>query len=137
MSGARSPQVGDLLPPLVKPAIRRLQLVKYAGASNDFNPIHVDEEFARKAGYPSVFAHGMLSMGFLGELVKGWAGSTALRRLSVRFKAITWPGDVVTCRGEVVAVRREGEVSLADVKLWATTQGGTVTVEGNATVTVR
>ena len=122
--------VGDRVGPLVKPAIDRIQLVRYAGASGDFNPIHVDEEFARAAGYKSVFAHGMLSMGFLGQLLTDAFGPTSVARLQVRFKAITWPGDVVTCHGEVTAVR-EGEI---DLKVWAETQAGTVTVDGTATV---
>jgi len=126
--------VGDKLPELVKPAIERLQLVKYAGASGDWNRIHFDEPFAVEAGYRSVFAHGMLSMAFLGQLVADWVGPTRVRRINCRFKAITWPGDVVTCRGEVTAVRDENGERLADVKLWAQTQAGAVTVEGTATV---
>src|SRR5439155_6264806 len=94
--------VGKKIEPLVKTPIERIQLVRYAGASGDFNPIHVDEEFARKAGYKSVFAHGMLSMGFLGQLLSDTFGPTAVRKLAVRFKAITWVGDVVTLHGEVV-----------------------------------
>jgi acyl dehydratase len=116
---------------LTKAPIERIQLVKYAGASGDFNPIHVDEEFAKQAGYRSVFAHGMLSMAFVGQLLSDAFGPTAVRRLSVRFKAITWPGDVVTVHGEVVAVRDGGE---CDLKLWTETQAGVVTVEGTATI---
>jgi acyl dehydratase len=123
-------QVGDVLPPLVKAPIERIQLVKYAGASGDFNRIHVEEGFAVEAGYPSVIAHGMLSMGFLGQLVAAWVGPTRVRRITARFRAVTFPGDTVTCRGEVVAVR-EGEV---DLRLWTTRQDGTVTIEGTATV---
>ena len=127
-------KVGDALPDLVKPAIERIQLVKYAGASGDFNRIHVEEGFAVGAGYPSVFAHGMLSMAFLGQLLSDWAGPARVRRLQTRFKAITWPGDIVTCHGEVTALREEGGERLAELKLWATTQKGMVTVEGSATV---
>ncbi len=126
--------IGDRLPELVKPAIERIQLVKYAGASGDWNRIHVEEPFAVEAGYRSVFAHGMLSMAFLGQLLSDWVGPTRVRKIDCRFKAITWPGDVVTCRGEITALRDEGGQRLADVKLWATTQAGTVTVEGSATV---
>lgn len=131
---SRPVQVGDRLPPLVKPAIERIQLVRYAGASGDFNPIHVDEEFARGAGYRSVFAHGMLSMGFLGQLLSDWAGPAAVRRLQVRFKAITWPGDVITCQGEVVEVTEKDQKQVVELKLWTENQTGTVTVEGSATV---
>jgi acyl dehydratase len=117
---------------LVKAPIERIQLVKYAGASGDWNRIHVEEPFAVGAGYKSVFAHGMLSMAFLAQLVSDWVGPARVRRIACRFRALTWPGDVVTCRGEVTAVR-DAE---ADLTLTATTQTGTVTVEGTATVAV-
>ena len=127
--------VGDKLPELVKGPIERIQLVKYAGASGDFNRIHVEEQFAVEAGYKSVFAHGMLSMAFLGQLAARFAGGPhRVRRIACRFKAITWPGDVVTCHGEVTALSEEAGTHLAELKLWATTQGGQVTCEGSATV---
>ncbi|MSP63920.1 MAG: hypothetical protein EXR72_26970 [Myxococcales bacterium] len=134
--------VGDRLPELVKPPIERIQLVKYAGASGDWNRIHVEEGFATAAGYPSVFAHGMLSMAFLGQLLSDWVGGARVRRLAVRFKAITWPGDVITCRGEVTGLGTEGPEGeagserLAEVRVWAETQKGTITAEGTATVAV-
>jgi acyl dehydratase len=125
--------VGDRIE-LVKPAIERIQLVRYAGASGDFNRIHVEEGFAQAAGYPSVFAHGMLSMGFLGQLLSERFGPQSVQRLKVRFKAITWPGDVVHCRGEVTGIRGEPGARVADLKVWAETRPGTITVEGTATV---
>ncbi len=129
-------KVGDKLPLVTKGPIERLQLVKYAGASGDWNRIHFEEGFAVAAGYPSVFAHGMLSMAFLGEVVAKWVGPHRVRKIGCRFKAITWPGDVVTCHGEITALREENGLKLADVKLWAETQKGTVTVEGSATVSL-
>jgi acyl dehydratase len=125
------PPLGTELPPLVKPVIERIQLVRYAGASGDFNPIHVDEEFARAAGYPKVFAHGMLVMGFLGQLLADWAGSpTRVMRIACRFRAITWPGDVITCSGRVTAVAA-GSV---EVSLVAQDERGEVKAEGSATI---
>jgi len=81
-------KVGDELPPLVKGPIQQIQLTRYAGASGDFNPIHQDHEFAKAAGMGDVFAHGMLSMGFVGQCVTDWAGPGAVRKLGVRFAAI-------------------------------------------------
>jgi acyl dehydratase len=116
---------------LVKPPVERIQLVKYAGASGDFNRIHVEEEYARAAGYKSVFAHGMLVMGFLGQLVSDWVGPARVAKINCRFKAITWPGDVITCRGKVISVGETAEVALT-----ATTQEGTTVAEGSAILRV-
>jgi acyl dehydratase len=129
-------KAGDRLPPWVSPPVERIQLVRYAGASGDFNRIHVDEEFARASGYPTVFAHGMLSMGLLGQYLARWAGAAAVRRLQVRFKAITWPGDTVTCHGEITAVRADGDAHRVELKVWSETAKG-VTLEGTAEVEVR
>src|SRR5438094_7587212 len=95
--------VGDELPPLVKGPIQQIQLTRYAGASGDFNPIHQDDEFARAAGMGGVFAHGMLSMGFVGQAVTDWSGAGTVRKLGVRFAALVRLKDVVTCRGRVIA----------------------------------
>ena len=113
---------------LVKPPVERIQLVKYAGASGDFNRIHVEEEYARAAGYKSVFAHGMLVMGFLGQLVSDWVGPARVAKINCRFKAITWPGDVITCHGRVAAVSDQS----AEITLTAKNQEGTTVAEGSA-----
>jgi peroxisomal enoyl-CoA hydratase 2 len=117
---------GDKLGPLVKSPITTRQLVMYAGASGDFNPIHYDHPFATAGGYKSVIAHGMLSMAFFGQLLAKYE----VRRIAARFKAVTYPGDVVTVEGEVVSV----ENGLAELKLTARTQAGTITLEGTATI---
>jgi acyl dehydratase len=128
-----SVSVGDQLPPLTKPPITTTQLVQYAGASGDFNRIHFDDPFAREAGFPSVIAHGMLSMGFFGQLVADWAGGPdRVARLATRFKAVTFPGDVVTVGGEVVT--RDEAARAVELKLWARKSDGTVTLEGGAVV---
>jgi len=76
--------------------ISRTDIVKFAGAGGDFNPIHHDEEFAKRAGFPSVFAMGMFTAGLLGDFVETWLGIERIRGLSVRFVAPTWPNDVLT-----------------------------------------
>src|SRR5262245_31234460 len=93
--------VGDQLPPLILPPLDRTTLALYAAGSGDHIPLHIDTDFARRAGYPDVFMHGMLGMAYLGRLLTQWVPSTAIRHLSVRFKAITWVGDVLTCSGKV------------------------------------
>ena len=92
-------RVGDELQPLLKAAIDRVAIARYAGASQDFNATHVDEEYAKRCGFPSVFAHGMLPMGFLGQLCTEWLRAGQVKRLSSRFVKIVWPGDQLTCRG--------------------------------------
>jgi acyl dehydratase len=95
---------GQELPELVKPPITKVQLVKYAGASGDYNLIHTDDETARAVGLPGVIAHGMLSMGFLGQYAGELVGSSGyVQRLKVRFSGMVRPGDVLTCRGTVLA----------------------------------
>jgi acyl dehydratase len=125
----------DALPDLTKEPITEVQLVKYAGVSGDFNPIHTVHHFAEKAGLGGVIAHGMLSMGFVGQHVTRWAGETGtLKRLKVRFVAMTRPGDVITLKGKVTRKRQGGGENLIDCELWAEKQDGTKTVTGEATI---
>ena len=127
-------KVGDELPPLVKGPIQQIQLTRYAGASGDFNPIHQDHEFAKAAGMGDVFAHGMLSMGFVAQAVTDWAGAGAVRKLGVRFAAIVRLKDVITCRGRVLSKSSKDDVHLAEVEIWAENQRGEKVVTGKATV---
>ena len=93
--------VGDELPSLVKAPISRTTLALFAGASHDHNPIHIDIDFAKKAGYEDVFAHGMLGMAYLGQILTNWVHPLAIKSFSTRFKAITHIGDILTCKGRV------------------------------------
>lgn len=120
---------GQMLPTYQKPPITKVQLVKYAGASGDFNPLHTDDAFAQEIGMPGVIAHGMLVMGFLGEYVMQLAGDRAqVKRFSMRFGAMTFPGDAVTCAAQVKEVN-DRQVSL---ELTAKKQDGTVVGSGTA-----
>jgi acyl dehydratase len=133
MTNLEQVRVGDALPPVEKPPITTMQLVRYAGASGDFNRIHYDEPFAREGGFPSVIAHGMLSMAFFGQLVADWAGGPdRIVSLAARFKAVTFPGDRITVGGEVSALDLARRT--IELKLWAKKPEGTVTLEGSATV---
>ncbi|CAH0171297.1 MaoC/PaaZ C-terminal domain-containing protein [Peribacillus sp. Bi134] len=89
---------GQRLESLFKPPVTKVQLVKYAGASGDFNPLHTDDAFAQEIGMQGVIAHGMLVMGFLGEYVMKLAGDQAVpANFKMRFGAVTVPGDRITC----------------------------------------
>lgn len=126
-----SVQVGDALPAIRQRAISRTTLALFAGASGDHNPIHIDIDFAKAAGMPDVFAHGMLNMAYLGHLLTAWVPQSAVREFSTRFVAITQIHAVVTCTGRVVE-KREGNLVALEVE--ATDQNGEVKLAGKALV---
>jgi len=129
-------QVGDAAPPLVVENLSRTHFVKYAGASGDFNPMHHDDTIATQVGNPSVFGHGMLSMGLAARVVKDWFGPEAIRRLQVRFAKQVWPGDVLTCTAVVTGKREEGGEHLVDLDLTVANQNGDQAISGAATAAV-
>jgi acyl dehydratase len=97
--------VGETFETVVVEDLKRTQIVQYAGASGDYNPLHTDEIYTTKiAAYPSVFAHGMLTMGLTGQAVAGLVGTESLLRFGVRFTAQVWPGDTLTVRSSVVRI---------------------------------
>src|SRR5437868_13939522 len=116
--------------------ISRLTLALFAGASGDHNPIHVDLDFAREAGFDDVFAHGMLSMAYLGRMLTDWIPQSALREFRVRFTAITHVHDRVICTGRIVERFERGGEQLARVEVQAASQDGGVRAAGEAVVAV-
>src|SRR5262249_41631196 len=126
-------RAGDRLPPVVIENLSRTDLVRYAGASGDFNPIHHDEEFARMAGNPSVFGHGMLTAAFVARAITDFVGVAALRRYKVRFATGVWPGDTITCTGTVTRVYEADGERRIDGDVVATTQKGETAVTGSFT----
>ncbi len=123
-------QVGDALPSLVKPPITHLQLVRYAGASGDFNPLHTDPKVGEAIGFGAIIAHGMLIMGFVGQLLSDFVGPTALRAFGVRFRGMTHLDDVITCTGTITdKYEADGEGRIAG-KVQAADQSGNVKVAG-------
>jgi acyl dehydratase len=129
-----SVNVGDALPTYVHESVTRTDLVKYAGASGDYNPMHHDETLAKNVGLPSVFAHGMFSMGLLSNVLVNYGGAGSVQRFDVQFRAITWPEDKVTCTGKVTGKREEGGRKLVDVELACETKPGTRSIIGSATL---
>jgi acyl dehydratase len=126
-------RVGDDLPPLTKPAVDRVQIVRYAAAAGDFNRLHLDEPFTHQVGFPGLFAPGMLPMAFIGQSLTSWLRRGHVRKLSARFVKIVWPGDELTCRGRIAELRRESGACYADVELWAENQKGELVLRGLAT----
>ena len=127
-------RVGEELPALTKTPVDRVQLARYAGASGDFNPVHVDETYAKGLGMPSVYAPGMLIMGVLGQLVSDWARGAQLRRYSVKFSKIVWPGDTVVCKGRVTERWGDEGRYFAELDLWAENQKGELVLRGGAQI---
>ena len=128
--------IGDTLPILVKSPITRTTLALFAGASHDHNPIHVDIDFAKKAGYKDVFAHGMLGMAYLGQVLTNWVHPTAIKQFSVRFKAITNLGDVLTCTGEVIEKIVKEDEHFIRLSLSVRNQDGEEKLAGKALIKV-
>jgi acyl dehydratase len=124
---------GQEIPPFVVENLTRTDLVRYAGASGDFNPIHHDEEFARMAGNPTVFGHGMLTAGLLAKCLTDLVGVDGLRRYKVRFATRVWPGDTITCRGRVTRKYEEAGERRIDGEVAALNQKGEVAVSGTFT----
>jgi acyl dehydratase len=125
---------GDELPSLTKPKITQLQLIKYAGASGDFNPIHTIPDKARESGLDGTIAHGMLVMGILGQMMSDWAGVKNVVKFGVSFKAITRPGDVLSAQGTVKRKYEEDGKKLLDCALSVRDAKGEIKVEGKVTV---
>jgi acyl dehydratase len=114
--------------------LTRTQIVMYAGASGDYNPLHSDEVYATKvAGYPTIFAHGMLSMGATGRLLTDWFGPDSLTRFGVRFINQVWPGDTLTATATVDAIRDEDGQQFVDLTVATINQDGQPVVTGTAT----
>jgi acyl dehydratase len=132
VSGFDAIQVGDVLPTLKLAPVDRTTLALFGGASGDHNPIHLDLDFARRAGMPDVFAQGMLGMAWLGRLLTNWVPQSRLRRFDVRFLGITHLGHVISCSGEVLKKRLvDGEQQVV-IELRTVNQYGETRIAGEA-----
>jgi acyl dehydratase len=103
----RDVSVGDPMPTLVKEPVSKVQLVRYAGASGDFNPLHTDPEIGKAVGIGGQIAHGMLIMGFVGQAITNWVPKKCLKSFFIRFAGMTRPDDVITVTGKVVDKRED------------------------------
>lgn len=126
-------KAGDTYTECLVEDLSRTQIVMYAGASGDYNPVHTDEKFTKEiAGYPSVFAHGMLTMGMTGRMLTNYVGDGRLTKYGVRFTSQVWPGDSLNSTATVVDVT-DGIVNL---NVETTNQDGTVVLSGYAAARV-
>ena len=126
--------VGEKIPDLVIEPVTRSTLALYAGASGDHNPIHIDLDFARKAGMNDVFAHGMLIMAYLGRAITNIAPQSSLRNFNVRFSSITNVGNVLTCSGQVKKIYNHDNKRLVVLDLMVADRNGDIKVSGTATI---
>ncbi len=126
--------VGDSRELVLVDDLTRTRIVQYAGASGDYNPLHTDELFAREAaGFPSVFAHGMLTMGMTGRIVTDWVGDGRLKSYGVRFVGQVWPGDTLTATASVEAIREVDGEKVADFSIVTRNQRDESVLTGSAT----
>lgn len=134
---AQNLKVGDTHEEVVVDDLTRTQLVMYSGVSGDYNPLHTDDIYTREiAGYPSVFAHGMLTMGLTGKMLTNYVGDGRLTKFGVRFTNQVWPGDTLTATATVADVRNEGSDHFVDLTLETKNQDGKTVVTGTATARV-
>jgi acyl dehydratase len=134
---AKNLKVGDVHEEQIVHNLTRTQIVQYAGASGDYNPLHTDEVYTTKvAGYPSVFAHGMLTMGLTGKMLTSYVGDGRLTKFGVRFTRQVWPGDSLTARATVEAIREEGGKHYVDLAIATLNQEGQEVLSGYASARI-
>lgn len=128
--------VGQELPVLALEPVSRTTLALFGCASGDLNPVHLDLDFARKAGMPDVFAQGMLGMAWLGRMLTNWVPQARLRRIDVRFQGITYLGNTMTCRGKVLEICDSGGERCARVQISSFNQFGQTKILGEALISL-
>ena len=130
-------KVGDAKKERVVENLSRTQIVMYAGVSGDYNPLHTDDLYTREAaGYPSVFAHGMLTMGLTGKALTNYVGDGRLTKFGVRFTNQVWPGDTLDTTITVAGLRQEGGQNIADLTVSTVNQDGKEVVSGSASARI-
>jgi acyl dehydratase len=113
--------------------LSRTQIVQYAGASGDYNPLHTDEPYATQiAGYPTVFAHGMLTMGMTGRMLTDYVGDTRLTKYGVRFTSQVWPGDTLDASATVKAILERDGSQYVELDVVTRNQDGVEVLSGYA-----
>ncbi len=129
--------IGDIHTATLVEDLKRTQIVQYAGASGDYNPLHTDEIFTTKiAGYPSVFAHGMLSMGLTGTMLTNYVGDGSQKKYGVRFTNQVWPGDTLKSTTTITAIKDQDGERVIDLEIVTTNQNDVAVVTGNATAKI-
>jgi acyl dehydratase len=129
-------EVGQSSPVVVIEDLSRRDIAQYAGASGDFNPIHYNDVLAKEAGNKSVFAHGMLSAGFVSRMICEWFGIENIQRFSSRFQARVWPGDTLTVSGQIVDIEEQPTSALVTATVSVSNQDGLEVLSARTTASV-
>lgn len=124
---------GDEIGVIPLPLFDRVSISRWAGAVQEHDPLSVDEEFAKRAGFPSVCVPGPMAFGHIAEIVATWLRPGQVKRVSVKFRKILWPGDRLVLRGRIVRKRTEGGECYVDLEVWAENQKGDLVIKGEAT----
>jgi len=125
--------IGDPIPPLTKAPLTRVQIAKFAAASMDWSPLHIDDEFAKSAGYGGVFAHGAISLGFAVEGIQKWMDNGRILRSTATFQKLVWPGDILTAKGVIVRKLEQNGEARVEVDVWAENQNHDIVMKGSIT----
>ena len=126
-------KVGDTYSEMIVEDLKRTQIVQYAGTSGDYNPLHTDDKFTKEvAGYPSVFAHGMLSMAMTGKMLTNFVGDGTLKKYGVRFTNQVWPGDSLESIATIMTIKEENNETLAEIAIETKNQDGITVITGSA-----
>ncbi|MFK7914128.1 MAG: MaoC/PaaZ C-terminal domain-containing protein [Pseudomonadales bacterium] len=134
---AGSLKVGDTYSECLVEDLKRTQIVQYAGSSGDYNPLHTDEVFTTQvAGYPSVFAHGMLTMGMTGGMLTNYVGDGRLTKYGVRFTKQVWPGDTLHSTATVESLEEQDGVQIVNLTVETKNEAGEVVLSGYAAARV-
>lgn len=130
-------KVGDTYSEMIVEDLKRTQIVQYAGTSGDYNPLHTDDKFTNEvAGYPGVFAHGMLSMAMTGKMLTNFVGDGTLKKYGVRFTNQVWPGDSLEGTATIMTIKEENNETLAEIAIETKNQDGVTVITGSAVAKV-
>ena len=126
-------KIGDTYSENIVEDLKRTQIVQYAGTSGDYNPLHSDDKFTKEiAGYPVVFAHGMLSMGMTGKILTNFVGDGTLKKYGVRFTNQVWPGDSLESTATIIGIKEEDGESFAEISIETKNQDDVTVITGSA-----
>jgi len=127
-------QVGDMIAPLVKPAITRVQMAKFAAATRDYNPLYVDDEYAKSEGYGGALVNGLMPYGFVEEALHNFADNMRIVNMSCTFHKLVWPGDILSAKALVTNRHKDNHEPKVDFEVWVENQSQDVVLKGIATV---